>query len=58
MVRTVTEIPATAGPPYFVDTRGKLIRLRREAGGREVFVLFSPGDALRVADALVDVAEQ
>lgn len=56
---TVTTIPATVGEPYVVDrTQSGLIRLSRTVRGRTHHFILGPTDAIAVADALVDTAEQ
>jgi len=54
----VVEIPANAGAPYRLSrTSRDLVKLSRQAGEREVFLLLSRADAIAVADALVDFVE-
>ncbi|MGV0578975.1 hypothetical protein ABQE57_07990 [Mycolicibacterium elephantis] len=55
----MTTIPATVGAPYEIDlTPRGLIRLSRTVNGRTHHLVFSSADAIAVADALVDTAEQ
>lgn len=54
----MTTINATVGEPYIVTRHGSLIRLERQVYGRNVRHVFAAADALAVADALVDAAEQ
>lgn len=56
---TAIEVPASVGHPYELE-RGDhgLIRLARlSKAGRPVTIVFARSDALHVADALVDLAE-
>ncbi|MCV7221532.1 hypothetical protein [Mycolicibacterium elephantis] len=54
-----TTIPATVGEPYEIDlTPRGLIRLSRTVNGRTHHLILGPTDAIAVADALVDTAEQ
>ncbi|BBY82290.1 hypothetical protein MPUL_34480 [Mycolicibacterium pulveris] len=54
-----TTIPATVGGPYVVDrTHSGLIRLSRTVRGRTHHLIIGPTDAIAIADALVDAAEQ
>ncbi|MBU8808956.1 hypothetical protein KL953_08610 [Mycolicibacterium goodii] len=55
----VVKLPASHGSPYILGwTRSGLIRLSRFIGGDEHRIILAAPDAYRVADALVDAAEQ